>query len=215
MRQSLIQILLLVGFSLSAAGVQAQTSAPADRAGRQRPNVLFIATDDLNLDVGCYGDPLVKTPNIDRLASRGVRFDLTYCQYPLCNPSRVSMLTGLRPDTARVHDLQTNFRSTVPDTVTLPQLFRQNGYFTARVGKIFHYGVPREIGTSGMDDPISWDTIFNPIGRDKTEEDKLHILTRGTGNKTIGFAMAWLSMDGTDAEQTDGRGVTETIRLLE
>jgi uncharacterized sulfatase len=103
----------------------------------------------------------------------------------------------------------------VPDAITLPQLFRQNGYFTARVGKIFHYGVPREIGTPGKDDPVSWDETVNPIGRDKTEESKLHILTRGTGNKTIGFAMAWLDMEGTDAEQTDGHGVTATIRLLE
>lgn len=183
-------------------------------ATTRRPNVLFIAIDDLNLDLGCYGKSQMKTPHLDRLAGRGVKFDLVYAQYPLCNPSRVSMLTGLRPDTARVHDLKTNFRTTVPHAVTLPQLFRQSGYFTARVGKIFHYGVPREIGTAGMDDPISWDVAINPIGRDKTEEGKLHVLTRGTGS-TLGFAMAWLDMAGEDEEQTDGHGVAETIKLLE
>lgn len=185
-------------------------------AASRKPNVLFISTDDLNLDLGTYGHPVVKTPHIDRLAGRGVRFDVAYCQYPLCNPSRVSMLTGVRPDTARVHNLATDFRTTViSNAVTLPQLFKQNGYFTARVGKIFHYGVPREIGTSGKDDPISWDKFINPIGRDKTEEQKVKVLTRGTGKETIGFAMAWLEMDGTDEEQTDGQGVTETIKLLE
>lgn len=194
-------------------GLCAGTTAKG-QPDKSRPNVLFISTDDLNLDLGTFGHPLVKTPNIDRLAKRGVKFDLTYCQYPLCNPSRVSMLVGVRPDTARVHKLSTNFRDTMPDSVTLPQLFRQNGYFTARVGKIFHYGVPREIGTDGKDDPISWDKVFNPIGRDKTEEDKLHVLTLGTGT-TLGFSMSWLEMDGTDEEQTDGRGVTETIKLLE
>ncbi len=200
---------MLAGVLSLAMVVPVHSAAP-----KSKPNVLFISTDDLNLDLGTYGHPKVKTPHLDRLASRGVKFDLAYCQFPLCNPSRVSMLTGLRPDTARVHTLETNFRSTVPDAVTLPQLFRQNGYFTARVGKIFHYGVPREIGTAGKDDPISWDVAINPIGRDKTEEDKLHVLTRGTGS-TLGFAMAWLEMDGTDEEQTDGRGVTETIKLLE
>jgi len=181
-----------------------------------RPNVLFIAIDDLNMNIGCYGGgTIVRTPNIDALAARGVRFDRAYCQYPLCNPSRASMLIGQRPDTIGIYDLQTNLRTTSPNVVTLPQLFRTNGYFTARVGKIYHYGVPREIGTPGMDDPPSWDYTFNPLGRDKIEEEKIHVLTRGTGSTTIGFAMAWLDMDGGDDEQTDAIGVTHTIELLE
>jgi uncharacterized sulfatase len=180
----------------------------------ERPNVLFIYSDDLNTNIGCYGDTPVKTPNIDRLAARGVRFERAYCQFPLCNPSRASTMTGLRPDSLKVYDLQTNLREGHPRITTLPQLFKNNGYFSARVGKIYHYGVPRQIGSGGMDDPDSWDLAINPRGRDKDEEDKIHLLTRGTGT-TLGFSMSWLDMDSRDEDQTDGQGATEAIRLLE
>jgi uncharacterized sulfatase len=136
-----------------------------------RRNVLFIATDDCCNRLGCYGHPIVKTPNLDRLARSSVRFDRAYCQYAWCSPSRSSLMTGLAPDTTRVWDLTTHFRQALPDVVTLPQAFLQNGYFTARVGKIYHYSDPGGIGTSGLDDPRSWNATYNPAGVDHTREE--------------------------------------------
>lgn len=114
-------------------------------AQQRRPNVLFIIADDLNSDVGCYG-AAVRTPNIDRLAARGVRFDRAYCQYPLCNPSRSSFLSGLRPDSTGVTNQQTVLRREKPNIELLPDFFKRNGYFTAAAGKIFHHGKPNEAG---------------------------------------------------------------------
>jgi len=185
--------------------------SPSDLPPGQRPNVLFIMADDLNVHLGTYGHPLVKTPNIDRLAARGVRFDRAYSQFSVCGPSRASLMTGRRPSkTGVMADNTTPFRRALPNVVTLPQIFRQNGYFVARVGKIYHQGVPNDIGTSGNDDPPSWDMVVNPIGRDKTEQN---MITNYSG--AIGKSFSLLAAGGTDEEQTDGVGATRAVQLME
>ena len=105
-----------------------------------RPNVLFIAVDDLRPDLGCYGNKVVQSPNIDRLAARGIVFNHAYCQQAVCSPSRSSLMTGRRPDATRVWDLETHFRVALPDVVTLPQYFKANGYHSAALSKIYHHG---------------------------------------------------------------------------
>lgn len=176
----------------------------------EKPNVLFLICDDLNCDLACYGHPLVKSPNIDRLAKQGVRFDRTYCQYPLCGPSRASFMTGLYPDQTLVHRNAIYIREHIPNVVTMSQMFRNNGYFATRVGKIYHYNVPKHIGTSGHDDPYSWNYTINPRGRDVDDEPLIFSLRPGS----FGGTLSWLAAEGTDEEQTDGIAATETDKLL-
>ena len=198
--------LLLVATFFSLSGC----SKPKE-SQEEKFNVLFIMSDDLNDNLGCYGHPLVKTPHLDKLASDGLLLNHAYCQLPLCGPSRVSMLTGLYPDITNVFINETNFRDYIPNTVTLPQLFMNNGYFVARAGKLFHYGVPGDIGTDGLDDTVSWNLRINPKGRDKTDEGKVINLTPG---KNLGLSLSFLQADGTDEEQTDGMIATEVIKLM-
>lgn len=130
--------------SAFADGVQKTTNF-----GKKK-NVLFIAVDDLRVALGCYGDAIAKTPNMDKLADRGIVFNNAYCQQAICNPSRASVMTGLRPDTTKVWGLEAHFRDALPDVVTIPQYFKQNGYYCRSVGKIFHgTGRPAK-------DPASW-----------------------------------------------------------
>lgn len=178
-----------------------------------KKNVLFIAVDDMNNDLGCFGHPVVKSPNIDRLASQGIAFANAYCQFPLSSPSRSSLLTGLRPDRTKVFDLTYHFRQDMPDVVTIPQMFMNNGYYVARVGKMYHYGNPGDIGTNGLDDKVSWIERFNPAGRDKTslEIDVINY----TPKSGLGSAMAYYSdEEGTDIQHTDGKVAEQAIKLM-
>lgn len=130
--------------------------APRSPAARKK-NVLFLVFDDMRPALGCFGHPLVKSPNIDRLAKTGMVFERTYCQQAVCAPSRASMLTGRRPDTTKIYDLETHIRTTMPDVVTLQQHFRSNGYFTEGIGKVNHprledapsYSVPHRNAEGG------------------------------------------------------------------
>lgn len=137
---------IFLGFvlTLMCCGIAAaQTRSSANR----KPNVLFIAVDDLRPEFGAYSSKHIHSPNLDRLAKQGVTFDRAYCQQAVCSPSRSSLLTGTRPDTTKVWDLVTHFRTAIPDVVTLPQHFKNNGYFVQGMGKLYH---------GGYDDPPSW-----------------------------------------------------------
>ncbi len=146
-----------------------QTFVPAISAQKKQEktakklNVLFIASDDLRPDLGGYGNPLVKSPNIDRIIKKGTKFNKAYSQYPLCNPSRTAMLTGRYPTQTKIYNSNDYFRRTFPDWITLPQYFKQNGYATLRSGKIFH---------GGIDDQVSWTEGGEPIDLAITERGK-------------------------------------------
>ncbi len=174
--------------------------AAAAGTAAERPNILFIVSDDLNNYLGCYGDPRAQTPHIDALAARGVRFERAYCTFPLCGPSRNSMLTGLYPNSTGILRNAQIFRQTIPEHVSLPQAFRHAGYFAARLGKLYHYNVPKSVGTGGHDDPASWELELNPAGVDRLEEeDEIFTLTPGQ----FGGTLSWYASPRSEDKHTD------------
>jgi uncharacterized sulfatase len=175
-------------------------SVDAQRA--KRMNVLFIAVDDLNTQLHCYGNALVQSPNIDRLARRGVLFRQAYCQYPLCNPSRTSLLSGRRPETTRIFDNNTPPRTYLKDVVFLPEYFRQHGYFTARVGKIAH---------GRFEDAVTWDVSENPRGGGGGAKARAAAPAKGEG----AMKLSYLATGNQDADEPDGRTARRVARLLE
>lgn len=178
-------------------------------AGATQPNVLCIAVDDLRVELGCYGHQHVQSPNIDRLASEGTLFERAYCQQTVCNPSRASLLTGMGPDTLRVWDLPTHFRSNRPNAVTLPQLFKKHAYHAQCVGKFFHNW--RQEDWKG--DPQSWSVPsvlhYNSHGNDKPK-------TKGTLPPNLASGKGGIECrDLPDNAYFDGRVAEAAIRVLD
>jgi choline-sulfatase len=198
-----VVLMLCLGFLPALAAARNEAS---------RPNVLFLIADDLNNFLGCYGDPRAKTPNIDRLAARGVLFDRAYCSYTLCGPSRNSMLTGLYPNSSGILANAQIFRQTIPNHASLPQAFRQQGYFAARIGKLYHYNVPNSIGTDGHDDPASWELELNPAGVDWLDEQP-HIFSLIPGR--FGATLSWYASPKGDEHHTDGLLAVDAEWVLE
>mgnify|MGYP001584795316 CR=1 FL=1 len=184
--------------------------SPLFAENTDQQNVLFIITDDLNCNLGPYDHPVVETPQLDKLASEGVTFMNAYANFPQCGQSRASFMTGLYPIQTGVTYHQQRFREYLPDVVTIPQHFMAHGYTAARVGKIYHYDNPGDIGTDGHDDLASWDTRVNPIGIDKEIEPDIITLQAGK----YGGTMSWLAGPGEDEDHTDGMVATESIKLL-
>ena len=174
-----------------------------------RPNVLMIACDDLSTRIGCWGHPVVKTPNIDRLAARGMRFDRAYCHYPLCNPSRTALLSGMRPDTTKVLGNGTPPRTTIGKVTFLPELFGQNGYFTAKIGKVAH-------GT--FEDAIRWD-ISEPATPGPNAKREPGGKRRGQKGKAVGeeggIKLSWTHTDNKDEDEPDGHTARQIVELME
>ncbi|MBI3878645.1 MAG: sulfatase [Verrucomicrobia bacterium] len=169
------------------------------QASAARLNVLHIVADDLNTDLACYGHPLAVSPNIDRLAARGVRFEHAYCNYPVCNPSRTSFLSGKRPDTTGIVDNVTPTRTVLKDTVMLPQFFRQHGWLSEKVGKIFHTG-------DEFEDPPSWDLDIRETKEAKNPPAAQIIRKSKTGGVVL---------NADDANTWDGKVARKSIELLE
>lgn len=190
--------------TFAVAGPPCSASYRDDHAVRSKPNVLFVAVDDLRTSLGCYGDGFAKSPNIDALAYQGVRFARAYCQQAVCNPSRQSLLTGRRPDTIRVWNMTTSFRQTSPGVVPLPEHFKNNGYFAQSLGKIYH-GVPP------MADPQSWSV---PEQFQYTPKRDFYLLPSDLGGRKWQKEAATEDVCGPDAAYPDGKVAAAAIRAL-
>jgi len=186
----------LVETTLAAAALSAAAVCQGAGAAEKKPNVLFIAIDDMKPLMGCYGDKTAITPNIDKIASESVVFLNNQCQWPVCGPSRASIMTGLRPEHTGVMNLKTKMRDVHPDILTIPQYFKENGYETVARGKIFD---PRCVeGGRVTDDPRSWSMPYAcPYGHVKFK------------NKP-----AFAAPDVSDDALTDGLIGKEGVRLI-
>ena len=188
--------------------------------GAEKPNVLFIISDDLTATaLSCYGNKVCKTPNIDRLASQGTRFTKAYCQGTYCGPSRASFMSGYYPHAIKMLGYGSP-RPAIGERATWAQHFKNNGYHTARVSKIFHMGVPGGIekGTDGADDPASWTERFNSAGPEwKAPGDGETLENNADGRKpgpVGGNTFVVVEADGDDLVHSDGKTAAKAVELI-
>jgi iduronate 2-sulfatase len=188
----------------------------------QKPNILFIVSDDLNTRIGPYMEIDKHTPNLDRLADEGITFSRAYCQYPVCGPSRASFMSGLYPEAngiLRNNDQPGSYRVENPSLSNHPSLagfFREHGYFTARVSKIFHMGVPGGIerGDPGGDEPDSWDYAYNVMGPETLSQGILELLSPGNLHYGSNFSSMVIKNE-LEQTQTDYLAASQAIAILE
>ncbi|MDB4763056.1 sulfatase [Akkermansiaceae bacterium] len=188
--------------------------------GAEKPNILFIISDDLTATaLSCYGNKVCKTPNIDRLASQGTRFTKAYCQGTYCGPSRASFMSGYYPHAIKMLGYGSP-RPAIGERATWAQHFKNNGYHTARVSKIFHMGVPGGIekGTDGADDPASWTERFNSAGPEwKAPGDGETLENNADGRKlgpVGGNTFVVVEADGDDLVHSDGKTAAKAVELI-
>ncbi|NND05428.1 MAG: sulfatase [Saprospiraceae bacterium] len=209
---------ILLGFILLMLGLLLNNCTEESRKP-ERLNVLFIISDDLTYNaLSCYGSKVCSTPNIDRLASRGMRFTRAYCQGTYCGPSRASFLSGYYPHATRVLGYQSP-RPKIGDRPTWPQHFKNNDYYTARVSKIFHMGVPIGIeeGSDGADDTLSWTERYNSPGPEWKASGQGETLEGNPdGSKPVmgGNTFVVVEAYGDDLAHSDGRTAEKAVELL-
>lgn len=208
----------LISIFIGDGSVMAKSDSNTSKA----PNVLLIISDDLNTRIGPYMELDKHTPHLDRLASEGVQFTRAYCQYPLCGPSRASLMSGLYCETNGVtgnsHVLG-SYRAVTPALANHPSMsgfFREQGYYTGRVSKIYHMGVPGGIerGDPGGDDPDSWDYAYNVMGPETMSQGNLELLSPGSLHYGANFSRMIIP-DELEGTQTDYMAVSQAIAFLE
>ncbi|MBA4147084.1 MAG: sulfatase [Verrucomicrobia bacterium] len=197
-------------------------SLPLLSFAAEKPNILFIVSDDLTACLGCYGNKVCKTPHLDRLAREGVLFERAYCQFPVCGPSRASFMSGLYPHTTKMmgnsKDLGA-FKVSNPklaDHPSIGEFLRQNGYFSARISKIYHMGIPGgiEIGEAGGDDPASWDWTYNVMAPETRSPGKAELLSPKRAHAGSNFGQV-IVPDELEATQADILAAQQAVAILE
>jgi len=211
-RLGLVAAAPLVAALLAAVGGPAPA---ADPQPHRRPNVLLICVDDLKPALGCYGDAAARTPHIDRLAARGVRFDAAFCNQAVCSPSRNALLVGLRPQTLGIYDLGTNFRRAVPTIRTLPQLFGDAGWRTASLGKVFHIGHGnRGDDASWHEPPFRGRTVHYVLPENDRPSREAARFENRPGAEKLPRGSATERADVDDDTYDDGRIAAEAVRRI-